>query len=202
AFHFSRLLVVGEGDGAVLTLEGLAASTAEDYGRVAAAIEQHHHLLAALEAILNFLRELAGDDLFVPGFLEFLAHVEELDFGQGAVLYAVGELEKSVLVLSCIEIRFQGRSGGAEHDDRIGHLGAHDGDIAGMIARHFLLLVGGVLLLVDDDEREVTDGRENGGARADHDAGFPLANAVPLLGALSVGESGMEDSNLVSEDLM
>ncbi len=51
-----------------------------------------------------------------------------------------------------------------------GGLGAHDGDVAAVIARGFLLLVAGVVFFVDHDEAEIAHGREDAGTRADHDA--------------------------------
>ena len=44
-----------------------------------------------------------------------------------------------------------------------------DRDVAGVVARVAFVLVGGVVLLVDDDQTEVFDRREHGRARADAD---------------------------------
>ena len=58
------------------------------------------------------------------------------------------------------------------------------------------------MLFVDDDEAEVFDGREDGGAGADDDAGFAVSNTVPLLGALLGGEGGVEQSDVGGEGVM
>ena len=55
----------------------------------------------------------------------------------------------------------------AEHDHRAGLARAHHGDVARVIPRRLLLLVGAVVLLVDDDQAEAGDGREDRGAHAD-----------------------------------
>lgn len=55
------------------------------------------------------------------------------------------------------------------------------------------------MLLVDDDEAERGDGREDGGAGADADLRDAVAQAAPLLGPLAVVECGVEDGDLVAE---
>ena len=71
-----------------------------------------------------------------------------------------------------------------------------------MVARRLFLLVAGVVLLVDDDEAEVVDGREDGRAGADDDAGFAASNAVPLFGALLGRERGVEQGDIGAEGVM
>ncbi len=68
-----------------------------------------------------------------------------------------------------------------------------------MVARSLVLLVRGVVLLVYQDESEVDHRREDGGARADDDAGFAAANAVPLLCALVGSETGVQQRDLGAE---
>src|SRR5581483_942985 len=82
------------------------------------------------------------------------------------------------------------------------HFGAHDGDITSVVARRFFLLVGGVMLFVDDDEGKIGDWREDSGASADDHASFSTLDAVPLLGAFFVGESGVQDRDFITEDLV
>ncbi len=89
-------LVMRKRDGAVLALQRLAAGAAEHDRRIAAAVEQHHHLFFALEAVFDFLRQLARDDLLVAGFLKLLAHVDDFNFRQRALLHAVGKLQQLV----------------------------------------------------------------------------------------------------------
>ena len=55
------------------------------------------------------------------------------------------------------------------------------------------------MLLVDDDQAEVADRGEDGGARADADAGLAAAQAAPLVEALAGGEGRVEDGEAVAE---
>src|SRR5438270_700799 len=64
---------------------------------------------------------------------------------------------------------------------------SHHGDVAGMITRRFLLFVGGFVFLIDHDETEIFQGRENGTAGADHDTGATRMNLVPFIMALAFG---------------
>ena len=101
-----------------------------------------------------------------------------------------------------VEIGFERRRGRAQHDDGIRHLGAHHGNVAGVIARRLFLLVRRVVLFVDDDERKIGDRGEDRRARADDHARFAALDAMPLLGAFAVGERGVQDGNFIAEDLM
>jgi hypothetical protein len=73
------------------------------------------------------------------------------------------------------------RGGGRAEDDvgAVRRLGPLDGDVAGVVAGELVLLVGRVVLLVDDDEGGAVDGGEDGGARADGDARFARGEPGP-----------------------
>ena len=106
-------LVVSERDGAVLAFELFPAGAAEDDWRISSAVEQDHDLLFAVEAFFDFGGEFAGDDLLVSGFLKLLAHVDDLDFGERALLDTIGEFNECVFVFLCVEIGFERRRGRA-----------------------------------------------------------------------------------------
>ena len=93
---------------------------------------------------------------------------------------------------SAIVKTFQRRRGRAEHDGGAFHLAAHDGHVARVIARRFLLLVGVLVFLVHDDEAERFDRRKNRRARADDDARAALANLVPFIVAFAGGKMRMQ----------
>ena len=88
-----------------------------------------------------------------------------------------------------VVVRLQRRRGGAEQRDGSFEARTIDGSVAPVVARRFLLLVARFLLLVDDDQAEIFERRENGGARADHDAGVSVAHAPPFAGALTIRQS-------------
>ena len=85
--------------------------------------------------------------------------------------------------------------GGAEDDGAGLAETAHDGDVAGVVARRLVLLVAGLVLLVHDDDAEFVDGREDGRARADDDARLASMDAVPFVVALAVAELAVEDGD-------
>src|SRR5947209_15955433 len=97
ALHALRRFMKGHGNRAVLALQRLTAGTAEHDGRIPAAIQQDHCLLAALKALSDFLNELAREYLVSAGLLEFKAHVHQLDFRKRPALHALRELDQPVL---------------------------------------------------------------------------------------------------------
>ena len=94
-------------------------------------------------------------------------------------------------------LRARRRGAGDEHGAAV--LGAVAGDGAGVVGRVALLLVGGVVLLVDDDQAEVADRGEDGRARADADARLAAAQPPPLVVALAGREGRVEDREAVAE---
>ena len=68
------------------------------------------------------------------------------------------------------------------------HLAAHDGDVARVVARRFLLFVSVLVFLVHDDEAERFDRRKNRRARADDDARAALPNLVPFIVPFAGGQ--------------
>ena len=122
------------------------------------------------------------------------AHVEHAHGRQRARVDAVGQLE--------VRQRMPGlrpRRGGADQQPRAGAAGALGGDRAGVVARVALVLEGRVVLLVDDDQPEVGDRREDGGARADGDPRLAGAQAPPLVVALALAERGVQQRDGVAE---
>ena len=91
------------------------------------------------------------------------------------------------------------RGGAAQQQQRSAALGALGGDVAGVVARVALVLVGGVVLLVDDDQPEILDRREHGRARADADPRLALAQAPPLLVALGRAQLRVQHRDGVAE---
>ena len=89
--------------------------------------------------------------------------------------------------------------GRAQHHARAGGLRAHDGHIAAVIARRLLLLVALIVLFVDHDQAEIAHRREHAGTRAHHHARLARADAAPLLGALGIGESAVQNRHAIAE---
>ena len=188
-----------EGDGAIVALQFVAAGAAHDDEGIAAPIQQQHGLFAATERRFNFLRHCAGEQGFLAGLGKFLAHVDQRNFRQGAIADALLQREQRIFATLDVGPRLQRRRGRTEDDGGAGQLGAHHSDIASVIAGQLRLLVGSVMLLVDDNQREVGDGRKDSGASADDDVGFAAADAMPLRGAFRGAERGVQECDLIAE---
>ena len=91
------------------------------------------------------------------------------------------------------------RRGRAGQQAGAGPAGALGRDVAGVVARVALVLVGGVVLLVDHDQAEPRHRREDGRARADDDPRLAGAQPPPLVVALAVRERGVQQRDRVAE---
>src|ERR1700735_536482 len=107
ADHFVLSLVMSERDSAVLALERFPTGAAQHHRGIPAAIEQYHDLFLAFEPLFDLGSEFARNNLLAAGLLEFLAHVDNLDFRQGTALHAIGQVYQRVLIFLGVEIRFQ-----------------------------------------------------------------------------------------------
>ena len=79
------------------------------------------------------------------------------------------EHQAPVAAVARVRERLERRRGRAEHDGDAARMRAPHRDVARVVAHAVLLLVRAVVLLVDDDEREVGQRREHGEPRAEHE---------------------------------
>ncbi len=112
---------------------------------------------------------------------------------------ALGQAQKVELPALGVVAAFEARGGGDEQGRGAGVPGADEREVAGVVARRELLLVGGVLLLVDHDQAEVGDRREQGRAGAEHHARLAAAHPLPLLVALADAHPRMQDGEVIAE---
>ena len=122
------------------------------------------------------------------------AHVEDLHLGEGGAVRPRGQLEALERVPA-----LGPRRGGSGDEHGAGLRSAVPGDLARVVAWIALLLVRRLVLLVDDHQPEVGHGREDRRARADGDPRDPVANAAPLVAALSGGELRVQQGHPVAE---
>ena len=94
---------------------------------------------------------------------------------------ATREEEPLVLAAQRVRVRLHGGCGGAQHHRAGLEARAHHRDVASVVPRALVLLVGPVVLLVDDDEPQVRNRREHRGAGADDDPRVALPHAPPLV---------------------
>ena len=96
--------------------------------------------------------------------------------------------------------RLRARRGRADQQPRAGAARrARRPTVARVVAGVALVLVGGVVLLVDDDQPEVRDRGEDGGARADGDPRLARAQPPPLVVALALPQRGVQQRDGVAE---
>ena len=150
-----------ERDVAVDAAARRAARAAVERGRDAAAVEQEDRLAAVLREAAELGEERRRERVRL-----LAAQVDDAD-GRHRRADPSAELD----ALERLP-RLRPRRRGAEDRDGALERGPLRGDGAGVVARVGLLLVRGVVLLVDADDAERRERREDGGAGADDDLRF------------------------------
>ena len=149
-----------------------AAGRAGQHRRVAAPVEEHQALLAALEPLAQRGEQRArtGRPATSRGACRRSAHV-----GMASATARSRQFEQAVAPGLRVHGKgFQRGRGRAEHDRDVALLGAPDRDVARRIAQAVLLLEGGVVLFVDDDQLQARQRHEHRQPRAEHDVGAPF----------------------------
>ena len=178
----------GQGHTAIGTLEGVAALAAEHRGGIAAAIEQYEHLLAPVEPLLERGGKCAADHHVRPGVGIFLPHVDDSNRRQRAVAHAARERHMRVLAGERMLIALHRWGRGPQHHEGPERLPANNRHISAVIARRLLLLVGGVVLLVHDNQAKVAERSEHRGASTDHHVDATVADTLPLVVPFPIGK--------------
>ena len=178
----------------------MAATAAKHRRRIAAPIEQHQHLLATLEPLLDGLGQGGRDELVAPVLLKLGTHVHDVDLRQGTVQNAGGQLPVlPALLFYRSMIGLQLGRGAAQHHHRSFELSPLQGAVAPLIARRFLLFIGTVMLLVDDDHPQVAQRREYCRPSSHRHLTVPIADLFPLVEPLALGESAVQDGHPVTK---
>ena len=86
-----------------------------------------------------------------------------------------------------------GGRGRPEHDRRARQLAQPDGHVTRLEPRRPVALVGGIVLLVDDDEPDVGQRSDDGQPRPDDDVHLARPDAPPLVGALAVAKARVDE---------
>jgi hypothetical protein len=68
-----------------------------------------------------------------------------------------------------------------------------------VIPGRFVLFIGGIMLLVHDHDPQAGQWREDRRSDPDHDVGFPLSNAKPLVESLAWSQGAMEQCDALPE---
>ena len=178
---------------------GDAAGGADAGARVAAAVEEEDGLLPPREPLAQAVDQLAGEDGYALGVEGLAAHVDDAEGGERAVVHPARQAVEDVAAGGRVGPGLERGGGGAEDAGRPGQLGAHHRDVPSVVERGLGLLEGGLVLLVDHHQAEVGKGREDGGARADHDPGLPHRHGHPRVEALAGREMAVPDDDLGAE---
>jgi len=179
----------------------MAAVSAEVDRRPSPALHEQDRLLAPFHGFPQQLAQPArkkGAPL-LSGLGRLAAQVDELDRWQLTSGHTPGQLkplgEASLDQGGC----FHRRGRRAQEDRDLEVACGHQREVASVVARCFLLLVGGVVLLVDDDQPEVLERCEEGGTGADNDPRLSGPDPLPFAPPFAVRERRVQDSGLRSE---
>ncbi len=153
---------------AVWTGQPVTALPAERQRREAAPVEKEQRLLAALDRVLHGFRQPRRDE--APARRTFGTKIDGLDARQMLAAEALGQMQAGVTAAPRIDLGFHRWRRRHQHDWDVGGACAYHGHVARVVAHAVLLLVGGVVLLVDDDEAKLRIRQKERRACADHDA--------------------------------
>ena len=102
-----------------------------------------------------------------------------LDIGQRRLCKAQRQGNAMISPLQCIDPGFDRRRSGGKNDRKAVDMRAHHRHVACMVADAIFLLVGRVMLLIDNDEAEFLEGQEQRRTRAGYDAHTALRHLPP-----------------------
>ncbi len=105
---------------------------------------------------------------------------------------SAAQFEQLVLLLLRVLPGFEAGRGAAQNHGRVFEPRAHDGGVAGVVARRAVLLVSVLVFFIDDDQAEIFHRRKQRAARPDDHARRAIFDARPGLAAFGVGHAGMQ----------
>ncbi len=182
---------------AMRALQLAAAAPAHRHRRVAAAVEEHHGLLAGAERFAERGFERGRNP--APGRRRRAPQIDDGDRGQRGA--AVPARQHGVAIASARGIGdgFERRGRRSEHRRDRAEMGADHGHVARLIDDALVLLERSVVLLVDDDEAELGERQEQRRARADDDADQAFGDAAPDRAPLGAAHFGMPQRRRAAE---
>ena len=166
-----------------------AAGAAQSQRRIAAAIEKQQRLLLALQRGLDRAGERRRDEAAARRPLG--AQIDRLDRRHALAAEALRQRKPRVAAAPCIDLGLERRRRRGQHHRDLGDVAAHHRHVAGVVVHAVFLLIGGVVLFIDDDQPEIGIGQEQRRARADHDRNFAFGDSRPGAGALARRELRM-----------
>ena len=157
--------------------------------REAAAVEEQQRLLLALQRDLHRFGQPRRDE--AAARRPFAAKIDRLDRRQMLAAEPLRQFQMHVAAAARVHHRLDRRRRRGEHDRNLDLARPHHRHVAGVVADAVLLLVGGVVLLIDDDQAKIGIGQEQRRARADHHLRLAGRDRRPGARALSWRQLGM-----------
>ena len=109
----------------------------------------------------------------------------------------MGQIEQAIFLLDRVVITLERRGRGPKQNETVLHLRAHNRDIARVITRRFLLLVGSFVLFIDHDQAEIIQRSKHRAACSDYDPGAAGLNLVPFVVALAFGQVAVQNRDRI-----
>ncbi|CDF21703.1 uncharacterized protein BN736_01468 [Prevotella sp. CAG:617] len=199
--HAVLALVEGQADVAARAARYPAARVTLNDGRVAPAVLEQNDLLALLQRLLHFLNQSRREGRVHEFLAAQLLDVLHLDDRQLDVAVALRQAHQAVFARQGVVVALDGRCGRAQQHLGAVEAGGHGGHVAGVVARGgVLLLVGGFVLLVHDNQAEPPEGQEERRAHAQNQAvGLVGELLLPDFHALGVGKLGVVHAHLLAK---
>ena len=185
-------LVVDERSLAVGAGLDVAAIPAQHDRRGAAPVEDEDGLLAGGHVERGERRIERSRDRAAMAVGELGAQVDDLDERRLADRPR-GQDDPRVRPVERPAVALDRRRRRPEDDRRTGQPPELEGRVPSLESRRPVALVRGVVLLVDDDDPEVGERRPDGQPRPDDDVDVAGPDAPPLVGALAIGQPGMDE---------
>ena len=96
------------------------------------------------------------------------AHVDEMQIGQGRIAEAGRQVDGRVAPCLAVDLAFDRRRRRNQHDRKAGETPAHHRHVTGIVEDAVFLLVGGIVLFIDNDQAEILEGQEQRRTGAGH----------------------------------
>jgi len=160
-------------------------------------VEEEQGLLLRLQRAGDLLDEPTGQGRHLPVRVALALHVHDLDARHFPLLDASRQAEIAELLLPRVVETLKTRRGRSQNDGGAPLLGQHDSQVPGVVGHPFVLFVGGVVLLVYDDQAQVPDGREDGRPGAHDDLRLAPGDPAPLVVAQRRPDPAVQDGDLL-----
>jgi hypothetical protein len=153
--------VVDQGDAAIGTLVDEATVSAEGESGKATPVQKKKGRFVPFDIPPQSFFQDPGKNGSLFSLPLLLAHIDYLNFREGAKIDAAGKGEVMKFLLLGIVIRFHGGSRRAEYRYGLLHLTPDEGQITGVVTHFFFLLIRRVMFFIYDDDAQLIQGSED-----------------------------------------